>query len=206
MQTVPVTAEELDLPPPYEPSPWSTSSGPPTSSAPGMTPATDSSRSSLSAEEHDGLVAPRLNESRSPGAGAHRRNSRCGERRRDANRPAGATSTGIDSTGYRANDPMQRFQDQSKWREMEDQPGFCCSDSAGCFGSSHGGCCFSDRGGCFFSDTEGCCFSDTGGCFFSSSFGCCFSETGGCFFSKTNGCCFGSEGACCCSDGPRARE
>jgi hypothetical protein len=191
MQTVPTCAEELDLPPPYSPSNAVPSATVASSSVPALTPQSNSSRSSFSSvQEHAALMAS---------SGIHRRNSH-------TEQPLKPPQT--DSRGYQSTTPMQPqgWDDQAKWREMEDQPGACCSDSGGCLGSSHGGCCFSDHEGCCFSDYEGCCFSSTGGCFFSESSGCCFSETGGCFFSKTHGCCFASEGACCCSDGPAPRE
>lgn len=219
-QSVPVEAEEEldDLPPPYEPSPWSSGSGSaaPVTTGPGTAPtatttatpagtrtgaasSSDSPRSSVSAHEHDGLMATLGGDDgrqqRRPCS--HFPSGGCGARKTGPSSSSAGGGGGVDSTGYHANTPMQSWDDGAKWTSMEDQPGFCCSDSAGCFGSSHGGCCFSDRGGCFFSDRGGCCFSDTGGCFFSKSGGCCFSESGGC--------CFGSEGACCCSDGPARR-
>ncbi|KAG5977163.1 hypothetical protein E4U55_007009 [Claviceps digitariae] len=95
-------------------------------------------------------------------------------------------STGVDTTGYKATDPLY-WQDQARkgtWDTYR-EAGCCGSTTGGCFFSSRGGCCFSDRGGCLCSDRRGCCFSDRGGC----------------FFSDLGGGCFSTGDACCCGEG-----
>lgn len=98
----------------------------------------------------------------------------------------------LDSRGYVAPKGMKAWQDESRWRELEQREGTCCSESGGAVCSTRGGLCFSDRGGVMCSDRDGVLCSDRGGVVCSDYGGVVCSDTGGVCCSVEGKVCFGA--------------
>lgn len=104
-----------------------------------------------------------------------------------------ATRSTVDTAGYVTPKAMKPWEDEARWRALEEEEGKCCSESGGVLCSSHGGFCCSDHGGILCSSLDGVICSSRGGIVCSDHEGVVCSDNGGVVCAD--------KGGVCCSDG-----